>query len=328
MMNQIGQLFITGFEGRTPPDDFLEFFCRENIGGLLLFEENCNPHSQAEEIIREIAGRATTTPFFAVDQEGGRVCRFRGAPVEFASAEEFGRTKNVAGYEEAITRAAYYLQSLGVNLILGPVADLNLNDRNACLKGRTFGSSPAAVMAFIETAIRSCHRAGLLTCVKHFPGLGAATVDPHQAVATADYDMQSFLNRESLTFKAGIDAGTDMIMTTHLVVPEFDKKLATESEILLNMLLREKLEYDGIVITDDLLMKGSSPLGSHGERAFRAFMAGHDILLFGKNYLAAREALDYFKKAYNDGLISDERLEITLDRINGLKSKITTSAML
>jgi beta-N-acetylhexosaminidase len=328
MMNQIGQLFMTGFDGRMPPDDFLDFFSRENIGGLLLFEDNCNPHSQAEEIIQDIVGRASTIPFFAVDQEGGRVCRFKGAPAEFASAEEFGRTKNVTDYEEAITRAAYYLQSLGVNLILGPVADLNLNDRNICLETRTFGRSPAKVMAFIEAGVRACHRAGLLTCVKHFPGLGAAAVDPHQAVATANYNMQSFLNRESLTFKAGIDAGTDMIMTTHLIVPDFDWKPATESEQIVDILLREKLDYDGIVITDDLLMKGTSALGSYGERALRAFKAGHDILLFGKNYLAAKEALDYFKKAYKDGLISDERLEITLDRINGLKSKITTSAML
>lgn len=322
MLERIGQLFFTGFDSSTPSKEFLEFVARENVGGVIFFEENCNPHSLAEETIRTIQS-AVATPFIGVDQEGGRVCRFRGAPAEYGSAADYGKNKNLEIFEEHFSRAAYYLHSLGVNLLFGPVADLQLNADNKCLEGRSFGKNPARVIAFIEKAIRIANKAGLLSCLKHFPGLGAARTDPHSQTATADYDFQTFINREALTFKAGISAGADMVMTTHLILPEIDSHPATASDSVIRVLLRETLGFDGIVITDDLLMQGADNLGSYGERALKAFNAGHDLLLFGRNFGAAREALGYFKEAYRRGLIDEERLETSLDRISGIKSKLT-----
>jgi len=328
MIDRIGQLFITGFEGVRPSDDFLEFISEENIGGVILFEENCTPHAVAENTIRRVAAAVGDAPFIAVDQEGGRVCRFRGAPAEYLSPAEYGTLNEIGLYKEHFGRSAYYMHSLGVNLLLAPVADLNLSKNNKCLEGRTFGDNPARVIPFIENAISIAKRAGLLTCLKHFPGLGAAEDDPHLKLARADYDLQTFLNREALTFKAGIDAGADMVMTTHLSLPEIDSKPATISEVILNLLLREKLNFDGVAITDDLLMKGIEELGGYGKRALRAFSAGHDLLLFGRDYKAARQAVHYFKEAYRQGAIDNERLSISLDRISGIKSKLTSTVIL
>lgn len=328
MIDRIGQLFIIGFEGRRPSEEFLEFLDSENIGGVILFEENCTPHNVAEETIKNIMSSSREIPFIAVDQEGGRVNRFKGAPAEYPAASEFGRLNNLELFEECFGRSAYYIHSLGVNLLLGPVADLKLNESNRCLEGRTFSDNPAKVIPFIEIAVRVANRVGLLTCLKHFPGLGASEIDPHLKMARADYDLQVFLNRESLSFKAGIDCGADMIMTTHLLLPNIDSRPVTDSNKILNLLLREKLNFDGIVMTDDLLMKGVKKLGGYGKRALRAFNAGHDILLFGRDFEAAREAVASLKKAYNKGEIDDERLEISLDRISGVKSKLTTSVIL
>jgi beta-N-acetylhexosaminidase len=326
MLKRIGQLFVVGFEGAEPSDEFLEFIATENIGGVILFEENCTPHTRAEDSIKKIISVSEEIPFIAVDQEGGRVCRFRGAPAEYASADEYGQANDIELYIEQFNRSAIYLKSLGLNLLLGPVADLNLNANNVCLKGRTFGSNPARVIPFIEQTIRLANNVGLLSCLKHFPGLGGAVEDPHYEVARSDSDLQIFLNREALTFKAGIDAGADMVMTTHMILPNIDQRITTESEMIINLLLRDKLDFDGVAITDDLLMHGIDSLGDYDERAKKAFKAGHDILLFGQNLAAAKKAVAGIRDAFESGEIDEGRFKLSLDRISGIKSKLAVSA--
>lgn len=327
MIEKLGQLFITGFDGAEPPDEFLEFVTTENIGGVILFEENCNPHTLAENNIRKIYSAAKTSLFIGVDQEGGRVCRFRGVPAEFGAPMDYGSNNDIDLFVEQYSRAAYYLVSMGVNLTFGPVADLWINPNNTCLEGRTFGSSPARAIPFIERAIKISSKAGLISCLKHFPGFGAAQNDPHKILATADYTFETFVNREAITFKAGIGAGADMIMTTHMILPLIDDLPVTISYTILQNLLRETLDFDGIAITDDLLMAGAGQFGNHGERALKAFLAGHDILLFGRDFRAAKSALEHFKKAYLDGIICKNRLETSIDRISGIKSKLTVPAL-
>jgi beta-N-acetylhexosaminidase len=324
MLDKIGQLFITGFDTPEPSKEFLDFFSRENIGGLILFENNCNPHHMAEKSIKDIIGTLSDSPpLIGVDQEGGRVCRFRGAPAEYGSPGEYGRKNDLELFNEQFSRAAYYIHSLGVNLLFGPVADFRLGLDNECLKGRTFGKSAASIIPFIEASVKICRKAGLLSCLKHFPGFGAARNDPHKQIALADYDYQTFLNREAVTFLAGIEAGADMVMSTHMIISKLDQRLATESKIIIEQLLRDKLKFDGIIITDDLLMNGAHDLGSYGERAVKAFKAGHDLLLFGKNYRAAQESIAYFKAEFRRGNIEEERLIASLDRISGIKSRLT-----
>ncbi len=326
MINKIGQLFIVGYKGINPSDEFLRFFVKERIGGVIFFEDNANPHYHTEKHIKQFLSESECIPFFAVDQEGGRVCRFRGAPAEFDSPSNYADAYNLELYSEHFERAAYYLQSLGLNLILGPVADLNLDDQNPCLKGRTFGKNPARAIPFIERTIKIAHKCSLLTCPKHFPGLGASVIDPHHELARADYDYQTFLNREGIVFQAAIAAGCDMIMTTHLILPRIDKEPATVSTAVVNNMLRGTLKFDGIAITDDLLMEGARVMGDYGERALKAFNAGHDILLFGQNFRVAQEVVTYFKKAYKNGLLSEDRLTNSLERISGIKSKLTVPA--
>jgi len=323
MLDKIGQLFITGFDKPEPSDEFLEFYSSENVGGIILFENNCTPHHRAENSIKSIIEVSSgAVPLIGVDQEGGRVCRFRGAPAEYKSPSDYGKEKDLNLFKEQFSRAAYYVYALGVNLLFGPVADIEIKN-NAYLKGRTFGEKASSIIPFIESSIRISRKVGLLSCLKHFPGLGAAENDPHQEIAVADYDYQTFLNREAVTFKAGIETGADMVMSTHMKLTRIDPRIVTESEIVIGQLLRDKLHFDGIVITDDLMMHGADNLGGYGERAVKAFNAGHDILLFGKNYHATVEAIAYFKKEYRQGHIDKTRLRTSLERVSGIKSKLT-----
>jgi len=129
---QIGQLFILGFPGDEPPPAFLEFISEEQVGGVILFAENCPTHQKTKENIDIIkAHLGSTKPFIAVDQEGGRVCRLRGAPAEYSSPWWYGSNDNINRFREDYSRSAVFMESIGINLNLSPVCDIFLNKETA-----------------------------------------------------------------------------------------------------------------------------------------------------------------------------------------------------
>ena len=328
IQGKIGQLFVMGFRGERPPKHFLNFIDEEQIGGFILFEENCRTYLMARENIELLRSYCRgSVPFVAVDQEGGRVSRLRGAPAEFKSASEYAKNKALEHFAEDYSRSMVLLDSLGFNLNLAPVADIGLNRNNRCLAGRTFGSDPDQVAEFVRAALKVTNRQGLLSCLKHFPGLGAANIDPHEATATADYDEIIWRQREKIPFAAGIEAGADIVMTTHLRVPKIDDDLVLTSKKVISELLRGELRFDGPVITDDLTMQGASSAGNIGERTVKAFNAGHDLLLFGQDHEEAIGAYDYFVDAVQRGEITADSLLGSLDRVAGLKYKLEHSAV-
>jgi len=328
MLKKLGQLFIVGFRDRKPSSAFLNFVSEENIGGVILFKENCPTHQAIQKNIQQIRDFSPhNVPFIAVDQEGGRVCRVTGAPAEFASPWSYARQHGLDHFAEDYTRAALCLERLGINLLLAPVADIYLNEKSTCLRDRCFGRTAAEVIPFVEKAVDISNTNGLLCCLKHFPGLGAAQVDPHVQTATVDYDELIWEQRERLPFAAGVERGADMIMTTHLKAPAIDGQIATGSEFIVSRLIRDGLRFDGPIITDDLSMKGSECLGQPGERAVTAFKAGHDLLLFGQDVEEAMVAFDYFKEAVSRGEIPAERVNASLDRVAGIKFKLGKSAV-
>ncbi|MBU8933939.1 MAG: hypothetical protein KOO62_08010 [candidate division Zixibacteria bacterium] len=327
-LKRIGQLFIVGFPGKEPPSSFLRFLEERRIGGVILFEENCPSLKKTREnvkLIRDVCG--DNTPFIAIDQEGGRVCRLRGAPVEIRSAWEYGQDGNVERFREEYERSVLVLESLGINLNLAPVCDVFLNPENNCCDGRCFGTTPEVVKPFVVAAVEASRTAGVLSCLKHFPGLGASSIDPHQKTATADYDELIWTNRERIPFAAGVSAGADLIMTTHILLPEFDDVIATGSRGIIESLVRKSLDFDGPVITDDLAMAGAQELGEVGRRTIAAFQAGHDLLLFGSDFMLASRAYDYFCDCVRLGEISQQRLQRALDRVSGIKFKLDRSVL-
>ncbi|UCC44638.1 MAG: hypothetical protein JSU65_01535 [Candidatus Zixiibacteriota bacterium] len=328
LSTKLGQLFIVGFPGKAPANAFLQFIREEQIGGLILFEENCPTHEQVRENVERIRDCFNVIPpFIAVDQEGGRICRLRGAPAEFRAPMSFADSGDVDLFKEIYSRSAVYMEALGISLNLAPVADIWLNNENHCLKDRCFGDSPEMVAEFVRAAVEVSHASGLICCLKHFPGLGAATIDPHEGVSEVDYDRIIWEQREKLPFEAGIQQGADLLMTTHLKAPGFDDTIVTGSHKIISGLARKDLQFDGPIVTDDLCMEGASVLGSFGERAVAAFNAGHDLLLFGKDTDAAMEAYDYFADACGRGEVSLDRLRAALDRVAGLRYRLGRSVV-
>lgn len=324
----LGQLFMCGFPGPAPNPTFLNFISEERLGGVIIFEENCPTHQAARLNIERIRStQPDAVPFIAIDQEGGRVCRLRGAPAEFRAAADYGRDSSTERFVEDYSRAAVYLEALGVNCNLAPVADIFTNTNNAVLDGRCFGSDPDKVADFVRASVNISRRSGLLSCLKHFPGLGAGNLDPHVETPAITFDDFVWHQREAVPFLAGIDEGADMIMTTHVVLPELDDKIVTGSSAIIEGLLRRELDFDGPVITDDLTMNGAAELGTIGERTVAAFLAGHDILLFGRDYEQTMQAFDYFVDAVRRGEISRTRLTASLERVAGLKMRLRRVAI-
>lgn len=322
ILKRIGQLFVLGFAGEAPSKEFLDFVGEEQIGGVVLFEENCPTYSVARQNICRIVERLDTQPFVAIDQEGGRVCRLRGAPAEFKAAAEYGHNNSLERFREDYSRSVVLMSSLGINLNLAPVADLFLNDKNKCLEGRCFGDDPAKVAEFVKASVAVAQSQGMLCCLKHFPGLGAASIDPHEATATASYDRLLWQQRERIPFAAGVEAGVDLIMSTHMVAERLDQHIATISHEIITNLVRDDLNFDGPVITDDLSMKGADALGDYGQKAVAAFSAGHDLLLFCHDFEATTEAFEYFAGAVQAGEISEAKIQTALERVSGVKLKL------
>jgi len=310
-----------GFSDKKPSDEFLTFINQNNIGGVIFFKYNCPDHSTVKSNIKLIKD-ALTNPIIAVDQEGGRVVRVTGDDVEIKGASEYGNKLGLEKFKKDYTESIRALKSLGFNLNLAPVCDIFLNNENNCLKGRCFGSTADNVSPFVVEAVKIAGMNGVLSCLKHFPGLGESQVDPHISVAHANYDLETWNKREKIPFEAGIKAGADMIMTTHLHVPSFDKEIVTGSKKIINSMLRNELEFNKILITDDLLMEGASILGDVNQRAVSAFNAGHDILLFGQDFNRAKKSFETFRNSVGKGIISTERIMKSLDRITELRAKL------
>lgn len=323
LFEKLGQFFMIGFKGKEPSPEFLEFLSEEKIGGVILFEENCVSYDVLKENINKIeASYRGMTPLIAVDQEGGRVCRIKGIPAEYHSPSYYASGNMLEKFEEDYAHSALYMESAGISLNLAPVADIFLNEDNDCLRDRCFGNTAEEVSPFVEKSVEVSHRSGLLCCLKHFPGLGSADTDPHQAVPVVAIDEPTWIDREMIPFLSGVKKGADFVMTTHMRMPEIDDKIVTVSENVISKLLREQIGFEGPVITDALDMKGADELGEPGETAVKAFNAGHDIILFGQDFEECVEAFDHFVGACRDGEISEERIEAAQQRISGIKLKL------
>ena len=328
LSKQLGQLFVIGFPGGEPPGPFLSLIAEEQIGGVILFEENCVTHQSTQDNIRRIRGQyRATVPFIAIDQEGGRVSRLRGVPVEFPAAADYGRRQALEQFREDYRRAAVFMESIGINLNLAPVCDLYAEATNDCLKDRCFGSEPQGVIPFVKAAVQVARSSGILSCLKHFPGLGGAKNDPHERTSVIEFDEMIWEQRERTVFAAGVAAGADMIMTTHVRLTGLDSSIATGSKKTIGELLRRRLAFDGPVITDDLTMAGASDLGDIGPRTVAAFNAGHDLLLFGREWEQAAQAYDYFADAFHRGEVTKERVHSALGRVSGVKFKLDSTVL-
>ena len=331
---KIGQMLLFGWTGDTPEESrtvgphaaaLVDEFA---IGGVVLMGRNVGTPTQTRDTIGALQARAEASGlpplFVAVDQEGGRVQRL-GPPLYPArpAARSVGDTGDPAQARASARRIGEELREIGFNWDFAPVLDVNNNPKNPVIGDRAYGSDAALVAAMGAAAVRGFQEdAGILACGKHFPGHGDTDTDSHHALPRIGHDRVRLEAVEMVPFRAAIEAGLAAVMTSHILFLALDPALpATLSPAILTGLLRGELGFEGLIITDDLEMKGVADGWGAAEAAVLAVAAGADVLLCCHTEETQREIQQALVQAVATGRLSEARVDESVARIAAAKGR-------
>ncbi len=331
---KIGQMLLIGFPGSRVDPIVLEEVRRGKVGSIILFEKNIPPRNSfvaLKKIIWTYQQSAPIPLFICIDQEGGRVNRLKdkyGFPRSI-TAEAMGRNgtlDSVRFYGEA---TAATLAGLGINMNFAPVVDLASNPSNPIIAryGRAFSADADSVSLFAREFIKTHRQFNVLTSLKHFPGHGSSRHDTHLGMADVT---DTWTQRELEPYRFLIDSGyVDAVMTSHIVNRKLDPDghPGTLSDDIVDGLLRNSLQFDGVVFTDDMQMHAITKHYGLEDAIRLAIEAGVDIMTFSNNITGSDErTVDRVHSIIRDlvrkGVIPERRIDESFDRIMKLKRRL------
>jgi len=262
---------------------------QREVGGLILFARNIEHPRQVDELCRSI--RAVRPDLLlAVDQEGGRVQRLRQGFVRLPAMRELARCADAPRLAEACGWVmATEVLAVGLDFSFAPVLDLD-HQRSAVVGTRAFEGDPQAAVVLIDAFIRGMHAAGMAATGKHFPGHGWAEADSHVAIPIDERSLEELRERDLIPFKA-LSGTLDAIMPAHVIYPQVDDQPAGFSRRWLQDILRNELNFKGMIFSDDLSMAGAHVAGDAADRIQAALVAGCDMGLVCNDRAAAELAL-------------------------------------
>jgi beta-N-acetylhexosaminidase len=340
---KIGQMLLVGFRGLSVSDTstIVRDICQRHIGAVILFDYDVPSNTAVRNIQspKQVAALCQSLQHFsrthsslplliAIDQEGGKVSRLKEkygfAPT--VSQAYLGMLNRLDSTRFYARRTAEQLAALGINLNFAPCVDVNLNPQNPIIgaKERSFSSNPAIVTQHALAVIEEHRKRNILTAIKHFPGHGSSAADSHLGLV----DVTHYWQRQELEpFRAVIAAqSTDLVMTAHIFNANWDTLPATLSRNVLTRLLRDTLNFRGVIISDDMQMKAIAAHYGLEEAIRLALQAGIDILTFGNNMdydeHIAEKAIAIIKRLVAEGIILRERIDESYRRILALKMRL------
>ena len=323
---KIGQMLLLGWQTDTHAEALIT---KLSVGGVVLMGRNIGtPAETSAQIARRqgLARDAGLPPLFvAVDQEGGRVQRL-GPPryPRRPSAREIGASSDpLTAARQTARDVGVELKALGFNWDFAPVLDVDSNPQNPVIGDRAYSADPSAVAALGVAALHGLQTdAGILACGKHFPGHGDTETDSHLALPIIRRSRAALDAVELVPFRAAIAAGLAAVMTAHILFPALDPELpATLSPTILTGLLRQELGFDGLIITDDLEMRGVAEKWGAPEAAVLAVLAGADILLCCHEWETQKAIHAALLSAVQTGRLTEARLDQSLTRIAAAKAQ-------
>ena len=338
LRDQIGQMLLVGFRGLTVEEagEVATDIQDRNLGGILLFDTDQPMHSavrnvespaQLTALIGGLQSLAETPLLVAIDEEGGLVARLdqrHGFPPTI-SAADLGARGEVLFTRQAGEEIARTLSSVGVNLNLAPVVDLDVNPSNPIIGslGRSFSADPAVVTSQAEAFIEGHRRVGVRTTLKHFPGHGSSTGDTHLGVVDVT-DTWSAVELEP--FRNVVRDGlADAVLTAHVFNSKLDPEHpATLSKATITGILRDEIGWDGVVISDDMQMGAIRQAYGYSDALRLAILAGVDILTIAQQQVyeprIVATTIDLIEGLVRDGSLTEARIEESYRRISALKS--------
>ena len=341
LREKVGQLFMIrpdALEGRFGPaelednsiigttrvsEEMKRTYANYPCGGFALFRKNIISPSQLMGFTEALHALNSCAPMLGIDEEGGRIARIANHPANF-NVTKFPSMGAIAqsGDESQAFAAGKtigaYLSAYGLDIDFAPVADVNTNPKNPVIGDRAFGDDPAVAAGMVKQVIAGLHESGAASCVKHFPGHGNTATDTHTGYAETLKTWDEISACEMIPFRAGIEAGTDFVMTAHIAAPNVtgSDEPATMSHTLLTEKLRGELGFQGLIITDALAMGAIREKYSSSQACVQCILAGADILLMPYDYF---EAFDGVVQAVENGVIPESRIDESVYRVLSFK---------
>ncbi len=331
--DKVAQLFIitpeqlTEYQSVTAAGDASrEAYNSFPVGGIIYFEQNLTDPQQVKDMLgsmKQYSWERTDLPLFTcVDEEGGNTTRI--ACNEAFGVEDVGPMLNIgnSGDSSQAYRAGQtigsYLSDLGFNVDFAPVADVIDAENYSVIGDRSFGSDSDLVAEMVIQELNGLKQEGIIGTVKHFPGEGSIEDDTHNDNAYSNRTMTDLENRDLVPFQKAVDNGVQMIMVGHVSFPNItgDDQISSLSSVIMTDLLRKKMGYNGLILTDALNMGAIQENYDSAQAALMAIQAGCDILLMPEDFSAAYQSV---LKAVKSGVIDESRLDESLQRILTVK---------
>lgn len=306
----IGSVMID-VAGLTLTPEEKEKINHPNTGAIILFSRNYQDPQQVSALIAEIRAARNGDILIAVDQEGGRVQRFQNGFTRLPPAAFFEQHPELA--LDAGWLMAAELLSVGVDFSFAPVLDIDCGVSEV-IGNRSFSQDPYLATQLASDFRAGMHEAGMAATGKHFPGHGAVALDSHLTLPIDERDLDTIREKDLLPFKELISEGLEAIMPAHVVYPKIAPEAAGFSSFWLQEILRDELDFDGVIFSDDLSMEGAASVGDFPTRANLAIAAGCDMVLVCNNPAAATQVLESLPITENPK--REERLSAMKGRIN------------
>jgi beta-N-acetylhexosaminidase len=318
---KVGQLFILGFQGYEPDQETFDLLAYIQPGGFHLFQRNIANFDQVYDLTTHLRSFSTLPALITIDHEGGRVDRLKHIFAPIPSMAELA-SAGMAQLRLGARVIAAELEATGFNLNFAPVADLRYP--GSVLTKRCLAADLSNVSRFGAAFVEELARRGIMTCAKHFPGLGSATVDSHFSLPLIERTKRQLQQEDTRPF-VHLFGQTAMVMIAHAHFPALgDEKPvpASLSSRVIEGFLRKKLGYTGLIITDDLTMGAVTSIGLTPELFVRAFEAGNDLLLFSQATPLVENAFKAVLSAARNSAVLRRRVDASVERILSLKAQI------
>jgi beta-N-acetylhexosaminidase len=318
---QAASLFTVGFHGKSVTDDLRGLLAR-GVGGVIFFTRNVGTPEEILELTRDIKRVAARPLMLAVDQEGGQVARLRTGFTELPAMRAVGATGDLELARELGKLIGRELRAVGFDMSYAPVLDIDTNPQNPVIAARSFGRTPELVTEMGLALAAGLQQVGVAACGKHFPGHGDTSQDSHLELPTLHHSLERLERVELAPFRAAAAAGIASFMTAHVVFQAVDAQHpATMSRAVLTGILREKLGFDGLVVSDDVEMKAIADNYGVEEAVLFGLNAGVDHFLCCHTADLAHRAVDAIVAAVQTGKLSEQTLATAARRFQTVRDR-------
>lgn len=322
-----GQLVLGGFSGTTLPDTYARALRTERRCGAILFARNVGPDPRQVAALCRQLHAAAPAPLLAIDQEGGRVARLRAPFLELPSMRKIAAMSDQAFAERLAAAVGAQLAAVGLNVNFAPVVDVDTCAENPVIADRSFGRDPTTCERFGAAWIRGLQSEGILATAKHFPGHGDTSKDSHVDLPFVDQPLERLERVELAPFRAAVAGGVSAMMTAHVVYPALDPDHPATLSHAICTSLRERMGFDGILVSDDLEMRAISARWPMTDAVVQAIAAGCDAVLVCNSLENQEAAADALLREAEQSPTFRDRCRRAFARVSAARSRIRTRPM-